>query len=318
MIAAWQRLSSRDQRALRLLGGVALAALAWSLFVRPTWARTAQLRDSIATERALLARERALLERNEADASRPAPSLFTGRDDAIASAALAEHVATVAEAHDVWVQATTTGDARTTADGVRVLRVEMRAEGDVHGLAGWLAALEHGALAVRLASLEVSRAPRDESNGAEPLAVRATVLGYAAPPSVTQWEATATGTSVDRAIRPDSVAGAIVTRNPFAPSRRAPTVRYRLAIPGDALAAVDGEADADPLPPVVLGTAAGVDGASFAMCAIEGVPPTIVRVGDRIADFTVLRITRGQVTFRDARGRRIDVTTLESSDGDPP
>lgn len=318
MMAAWQRLTPRDQRALRLLGGVAVAALAWSLFVRPTWVRTAELRDTIAAERTLLARERALLERNDAGSPRSDALLFTGRDDAIASAALAEHLGTVAEAHDVWVQATSTGDTRTTADGVRVLRVELRAEGDVHGLAGWLAALEHGALAVRLASLEVSRAPLDDPNGAEPLAVRATVLGYAAPTSVAQWETSSSDGPAGLVVRPDSVAVRIASRNPFAPSRRAPSVRYRLAIPGDALAAVGGEADADPLPPVVLGTAAGADGASFAMCAIEGVPPTIVRVGDRIADFTVLRITRGQVTFRDARGRRIDVTTSVPSDGDPP
>lgn len=316
MISWWQRLSARDQRALALLGAVALGALAWTLVIRPTWTQVNTLRDVIAGERALLERERALLARGEVnDRGAPAPVLFTGRDDAIAAAALAEHAGTLAEAHDLWVQAAITGDTRVTADGLRLVRVDVRAEGDVQGIGGWLAALERGPYAVQVSTLEVSAAPNTADDGTEPLAVRATLIGYAAPPTVATWSDA--GAPMHR-WSPDSLAARLTAHNPFVASRRAPSVRYRLAIPGDALAGLPLEEALEPSRPVVHGTAVSSDGRGFAMCAIDGQPVTVVRVGDRLADYTVVAIGRGRVTFRDAQGQRLDITTSASADGEQP
>lgn len=319
MIDAWHRLAPRDRRALGVLAGAVAAALAWSLLARPTWQRIGALRDALAVERALLTRERALLARGEAhDRAANGPVLFTGRDDAIAAAALAEHAGVLAESHDVWVQAATTGETRSTPDGLRLVRVDVRAEGDVQGVSAWLAALERGPRAIRVATLELSAAPGDGAEGTEPLALRATLVGYAAPASLARWPTDAASARPRLPTSPDSIAVRITARNPFGPARRAPAVRYRLAIPDDALAAFPAEDAPDAPPPVVLGTAVGDDGAGFAMCAIEGQPVAIVRRGDRLADYTVIAIARGRVTFRDARGRRLDITTSGVPDGDPP
>jgi type II secretory pathway component PulM len=316
MTAWWERLGDRDRRALTLLAVVAAGALAWTFAMRPAWQRIGTLRDQLAAERGLLGRERAALSRPDGEAGREAvPVLFTGRDDAIAAAALAELAGTLAEAHDLWVQAATTGEARVTPDGVRLVRVDVRAEGDVQGIAGWLAALERGPHAVQVGTLEVSAAPTTGDDDTEPLAVRATLIGYAAPASMASWP----GPGAPRhPWSPDSLATRVAARNPFAASRRAPPERYRLAIPADALAASPVEEAMPPSRPVVHGTAVGGDGQGFAMCAIDGQPVTVVRVGDRLAGYTVVAIARGRVTFRDARGQRLDITTSAPSDGEQP
>lgn len=312
----WQRLGARDQRALALLGTVALGALVWTLLMRPTWTQVNTLRDVVEGERALLERERALLARGGvSNAGAAGPMLFTGRDDAIAAAALAEHAGTLAEAHELWVQAAITGDTRVTPDGLRLVRVDVRAEGDVQGIGGWLAALERGAYAVQVSTFEVSAAPNSGDDGTEPLAVRATLIGYAAPSAVATWPND--GAPIF-SWSPDSLAAQLTSRNPFAASRRAPSVRYRLAIPDDALAGLPVDEDIAPARPVVHGTAVSSDGRGFAMCAVEGQPITVVRVGDRLADYTVVAIARGRVTFRDAQGQRVDITTSASADGDQP
>jgi type II secretory pathway component PulM len=316
MMSWWQRFSARDRRAVALLGAVALGALAWTLVMRPTWTQVNALRDMIAGERALLERERALLARGGvSNAGAAGPALFTGREDAIAAAALAEHAGTLAEAHELWVQAATTGETRVTPDGLRLVRVDVRAEGDVQGIGGWLAALERGPYAVQVSTLEVSAAPNTGDDGTEPLAVRATLIGYAAPSAVATWP---NGGAPMHRWSPDSLAAQLTSRNPFAASRRAPSVRYRLAIPGDALAGLPVEETLEPSRPVVHGTAVSSDGRGFAMCAIDGQPVTVVRVGDRLADYTVVAIARGRVTFRDAQGQRVDITTSAAADGDQP
>lgn len=316
MTSWWQRIGARDRRALALLASVALGALAWTLVLRPTWAQISTLRDAIAGERAVLERERALLAHGDAgERGASEPVLFTGRDDAIAAAALAEHAGTLAEAHELWVQAATTGETRVTADGLRLLRVDVRAEGDVQGIGGWLAALERGPFAVQVSTLEVSAAPNTRDDGTEPLAVRATLIGYAAPATVATWPGAGTP---QHAWSPDSLAAQLAAQNPFAASRRAPSTRYRLAIPGDALAALPADEAVEPARPVVHGTAVSSDGRGFAMCAIDGQPVTVVRVGDRVGDYTVVAIARGLVTFRDAQGQRLEITTSASADGEQP
>jgi len=183
-----QRLSARDRRALTLGAWIALPALAVALVVRPAVSQLGEVHDALAAERLLLARERAALADARADvdgAARERPvadRLFSGQDDVMATAALASYVGGLAEAQDVWVQSATTLDAVRDASGVRQLRVSVRAEGDVAGVVRLLDALERGRYLVRVDHLEVAVTPAERSgDGSEPLVVRATLTGFAAP-----------------------------------------------------------------------------------------------------------------------------------------
>jgi hypothetical protein len=113
--------------------------------------------------------------------------------------------------------------------------------------------------------------------------------------------------------------GVAVARNVFSPARRAPSVAYRLSAGN-----LDNNASnlmvevSDRVDPVVLGTALGANGASFAMCSYNDAPAVVVRVGDTIGPYTVLAIARGRVTFRDVDGTRVEVESPTSPEGDLP
>lgn len=183
-----QQLSARDRRALVLGAWCVVPALLLALVVRPAVSQVNGMRDTLAAERLLLARERAAIadaraahdgtERERSVAER----LFSGRDDVIATAALASYVGAVAEAQDVWVQSATTLGAERDAFGVRQLRVSVRAEGDIAGVVRLLDALDRGRYLVRVDDLEIAVTPTERNlDGSEPLVMRATLTGFAAP-----------------------------------------------------------------------------------------------------------------------------------------
>ncbi len=183
-----QQLSVRDRRALTIGAWIVLPALFLALVVRPAVAQLNELRDTLAAERLLLTRERAALADvravdNATERERPvAERLFSGRDDVIATAALAAYVGDVAESHEVWVQSATTLDALRDASGLRRLRVSVRAEGDIAGVVRLLDALDRGRYLVRVDDLDIAVTPAERStDGSEPLVVRATVTGFAGP-----------------------------------------------------------------------------------------------------------------------------------------
>src|SRR3970282_2232116 len=90
---------------------------------------------------------------------------------------------------------------------------------------------------------------------------------------------------------------AAVERDLFAPDRSAPAQRYRL--PGE-----DEPSDpaGEPATPIVLGTALSGAGRSFATCQLGDDRPIIVRVGEKIGEYTVRTIERGRVVFTTAKG----------------
>lgn len=102
----------------------------------------------------------------------------------------------------------------------------------------------------------------------------------------------------------------VVDGNVFAPERTAPLHRYRLAGGYE-----EAFATFEPEPieqPVVHGTVVGANGRSFAMCALNGAPTVIVRVGDRLGDFTVRSIARGVVEFSTTSGERFAISANPS------
>ncbi len=96
----------------------------------------------------------------------------------------------------------------------------------------------------------------------------------------------------------------VVDLNLFAPDRSAPLRRYSLSGYEDEPMT---EVAMEVARPVVLGTAVGSGERSFAMCSLEGAPTVIVRVGDKLGDYTVRSIRRGVVEFSSTSGERFAV-----------
>jgi Type II secretion system (T2SS), protein M subtype b len=191
----WRTMSPRDRRAVLLGIGILLPGLLYIWAVRPYMTALSDVRDQLATERATLARERAAIataRRNPqlqhiADSAMRAmrPRLFEGKDDVMASAELASYLGDVARKTRVWLQTANTRPAVSEADGVRTLRVEIRAESDLRGVLTFLQALERGDKLVRVDRLDISRTPRSNDSDEETLSVAATLAGFAVGDSVT-------------------------------------------------------------------------------------------------------------------------------------
>ena len=95
-----------------------------------------------------------------------------------------------------------------------------------------------------------------------------------------------------------------VENDVFSADRTAPAAPYRM--PGEH--APDDKPVAEPLKPIVLGTAVATDGRSFATVQLGDARPTLVHVGDKIGEWSVKAIVRGKVTLVSTSGARIDVT----------
>ena len=102
---------------------------------------------------------------------------------------------------------------------------------------------------------------------------------------------------------------ATVAKDPFHPDRRRPAVRFRL--PSDARIATPVSAPGAPGVRVV-GTAASPGGGGFAMCAWAGGPPRIVRIGERVGDWTLSKVTPGAAEFRAPTGTTVVVRVAKA------
>jgi General secretion pathway, M protein. len=191
----WHTMSPRDRRAVLWGAVVLLPGLIFIWAVRPYQSALSDARDQLATERATLMRERAAIataRRNPrlqhvADSAMRAmrPRLFEGRDDVMASAELASYLGDVARKARVWLQAASTRPAVTGPEGVRTLRVEIRAESDLRGTLTFLQSLERGDKLIRIDRLDISRSPRSDEEDVETLSIAATIAGFAVGDSVT-------------------------------------------------------------------------------------------------------------------------------------
>ena len=90
----------------------------------------------------------------------------------------------------------------------------------------------------------------------------------------------------------------------FSPDRSAPSAPYRM--PGER--DVRDEPVVEPVKPAVLGTAVATDGRNFATLQLGDDRPVLVHVGDKIGEWTVKSIGRGQVVLVTAAGARADLT----------
>jgi hypothetical protein len=186
-------MSTRDRRAL-LLGVMILApALAFIWGVRPFLASLDRTREQIFEQRQLLSHEQAAVAaarqnpdlQGVADSAMRAmiPRLFEGRDDVMATAELVSHLGEIARANDMLLPSAATRPT-VLANGVRMLRVEIRGESDLSGVLSFLQAIEGGEKLLRVERLDISRSlAATEVDGIEPLAVAASIVGFAIPDS---------------------------------------------------------------------------------------------------------------------------------------
>lgn len=198
-------MGSRDMRAVLLGLAILVPSLGWIWGVRPMRDALADTRDRIATEREALAREQsAVLEAAQnparqrfADSALKATGvrIFAGANDVAAGAELVTYLGETARRTRVWLAsaatrtapggaAATAGRARAPASaellaGLRVLRVELRAESDFQGILEFLDALERGGKVVTVERFDIARALRAGDEGRETLSLSATVVGYA-------------------------------------------------------------------------------------------------------------------------------------------
>jgi hypothetical protein len=185
----WSTMAPRERRTVIIGALVLLPGLLFVYGVRPYRSALSDARDQLATERLALAREKAAIAtarqnpelQHIADSAMHAmqPRLFEGKDDVMASAELAAYIGDLARGARVWLQDAGTRPATAAGDGVRTLRVEIRAESDLLGTLMFLQALERGEKLVRVDRLDISKSARGDEKDAETLSIVATVAGFA-------------------------------------------------------------------------------------------------------------------------------------------
>jgi hypothetical protein len=194
---SWSTMSPKDRRAIILGLVVVMPALLFIWGVRPYRAALTETRDELEIARLALSREKAAVMTTRANpsAQKSADSalmmvgtrLFEGRDDAIASAQLAAYLGSIARKSRVLMEDANTRPSTTSPEGIRNLRVEVRAESDIQGVATFIYNLETGNKLVRVDRLEISRVPGlEDKNGFETLSIAATVTGFAFAPTAPQ------------------------------------------------------------------------------------------------------------------------------------
>ena len=185
----WSTMTPSERRTPTIGALVLLPALLYIWGVRPYQASLSEMRDQLAAERQTLAREKAAIAtarqnpelQHVADSAMRAmrPRLFEGKDDVMASSELAAYLGDVAHGARVWLQDAGTRPAVAADEGVRTLRVEIRAESDLLGTLLFLQGLERGDKLVRVDRLDISKSARGDEKDAETLSIVATVAGFA-------------------------------------------------------------------------------------------------------------------------------------------
>lgn len=185
-------LSASERRTISIGAGILLVAGAYVWAVRPFWTALGDARERLRIERETLARERAavataranprLQQRADSAMALATPRLFTGRDDVMASADLVAYLGDVTRKARVLLQDAATRPSATTRNGIRVLRVDIRAESDLQGILTLLQTLEWGDKLVRVERIDLSRLPNPtDDDASETLSLSASIAAFALP-----------------------------------------------------------------------------------------------------------------------------------------
>ncbi len=221
-------LNARDRRAVLLALAVLIPSLGWIWVARPMRAAIVEANDRIGSERETFAREQAAIAGAQLSPDRKrvgdsavvavGARLFAGPNDVAAGATLVTYLGDVARRSHVWLASAATRTAGTSAgrtmatqpaavpaDGLRPLRVEIRAESDFQGVLDFLDALERGEKVVVVERLDITKTLRAGQDDWETLSVSATVIGYALPAAAPR--AVPAPATIGRAAAPAAAAG---------------------------------------------------------------------------------------------------------------
>jgi hypothetical protein len=105
--------------------------------------------------------------------------------------------------------------------------------------------------------------------------------------------------------RPKSDVEATAENDVFSIDRSAPVAPYRMPGEPDPSAV---RAVVQPEKPLVLGTAIATDGRNFATVQLGNGSPMLVRIGDKVGEWTVRAIERGKIVLVSTNGSRAEVT----------
>jgi len=95
-----------------------------------------------------------------------------------------------------------------------------------------------------------------------------------------------------------------VDRDLFRPDRRRPTHRFRL--PGEQTES-EGQSIAGGGALKLIGTAVFPEGGGFAMCRLGTGSPKLVRIGERLGQYTLHHVAKGKAVFRTSSGTTMEV-----------
>lgn len=98
-----------------------------------------------------------------------------------------------------------------------------------------------------------------------------------------------------------------VSKDPFHPERRRPGMRFQLPLDLAAASLRRETSQATEADLRLVGTAVAADGGGFVMCAWQGGNPRIVRIGERVGDWTLQRVLPGVAEFVTPAGGTITV-----------
>jgi hypothetical protein len=108
---------------------------------------------------------------------------------------------------------------------------------------------------------------------------------------------------------PDIDVADVVAQNVFAPNRTAPARRYLLPGESDSVVKVTATAPREPPRPTVLGVTPHTDSTlSFVTVQVAGARgPTLIKIGGRVGDYTLVGLDRRSAFFVSSTGNRIQV-----------
>lgn len=168
-------LSTRDWRILRVFGLFILPAFALAYGARPLMTEWREARERRSEQEELLSSERAAVARatlldEPLVAARSALALeertvTRASTHQTAYSAIAEHVRTLARRDQVMVQQLAELPADSLQDGLRIVRINLRGESDLAGIARFLRAVAVDPRRIRVSRLFVERGPQGPFGG---------------------------------------------------------------------------------------------------------------------------------------------------------
>jgi hypothetical protein len=349
-------MNTRDRRALLLGAFIVIPGLFVPFVAKPYLHMLSEIKEQTADERDKLKREqRAIVDLPTLPAVRAQASrrldaelgrLFQASNDFLATADLAQYVATVSQDNGLQLQTSETGLPYPVVSGVQALRVEVHAEGDLDGILHFLYQLESGDKLVRIEALTIADGSQVSNRSAqttlsanralggdrddvsetramqnvEVLSLSASVYGYRlsdVPQPDTDTQNKGAPSPFPHTTYSLGALNTVLDHDLFSASRTRPSISYRLAMLDAArhqLTQTTSSQKPYQQPNLrLIGTVAGAGNASFVLCQNGGASVQVVHVGEHIAGYTLTTVHREAAVFTGAGGEHLVLQLQQES-----